>query len=1030
MRSILKHKMKFSLKVGCPANGLPACCLSPERVGWLLAAFVVMLNFAPTFGLAQESGLRFSHFTTSDGLSDNYTTSVIQDRRGFIWIGTEYGLNRFDGRSFKRYEKLGEGGLTDLNIKTIAEDADGNIWIGTQNGLNRLNSRSDVITQYFMGDGPGTIPFRWCNYLYVDKRGILWLSTEKGIARYDKATNSFRNHAVEVCKKEGRVNKFISKIFEDSKGRFWLATSYGVKLFDYQKETFQTFLFPKPDREAPSYAVVSLSESADGVMYAGTWGDGLLRFDEQMKAFVFVDCSLTTMVRLVIADIMPMRMFQTDYLWLASSHGLIAFNPETQEKTEIALPDEVLTQLCRDRQQNIWITSTNGLYKLNANSLAFRWIGLPASHSRQLVYHIIPSVLDPENVFFLSTLGGWFEFDRLTNQLKTKSLPADPRSLLVAINRWVTDSSGYWFTSMNGMGYYNPSENRLTDLTHHLAARTPYKAAHHIVASPGNKLLISLYRSGLLQLDRGTGKSELLFADTTRPDHIFGTDFGDMLTAQGGEVFFTAGGRLYVLSGSAFAFKTVGLPEHQSRTDIQKTAPDQLCLAFDKDLFVSSKLQIFRYNVGRLKRVFPKEGYADFFIERMFFTPHGKFLFITSKGVFSTDTSFQNWFNIGNRLTWSDNELITDILPCNDGALIFGARGKIGIVNDTALQSSQLPPRVVISRIKYGDNEKFMLDDSLSRIHLSYRESIEIELSGVNYTNVKEVKLYYKLEGWKDAADEFQGNNPIIYQQLPPGRYTFKTWQQNAEGHKSPESVFRFVVHPPFYLTWWFILLNIAALLSAFYLFNRYEMRKALELERLRTRIASDLHDDIGATLSAVSLYAETLKRSVGDDSPHVKNVLTKIAEGSREMVASMSDIIWSVNPENDTLERLVRRMRNFATDMCQARDILLQFGSDEALLQLKLPLESRKNVFLIFKEAINNAVKYSGAKTISVQVRTDGKTIRMVVEDDGQGFDVARVTRGNGLKNIQRRAASIGGSEVITSEPGKGTKVDLQWKT
>ena len=207
-------------------------------------------------------------------------------------------------------------------------------------------------------------------------------------------------------------------------------------------------------------------------------------------------------------------------------------------------------------------------------------------------------------------------------------------------------------------------------------------------------------------------------------------------------------------------------------------------------------------------------------------------------------------------------------------------------------------------------------------------------------------------------------------------------------------------------------------------------MKKALELERLRTRIATDLHDDIGATLSAISLYAETLKSQKSISEAQLNNILSKIGESSREMVGSMSDIVWAINPANDEGEKFVNRMRSYAADLCQAKDIRLHFGGEEDMQKVRLSLEHRKNMYLIFKESLNNAVKYSKAGNIYVNLNVQGSQLIMTIADDGVGFDMETVGKGNGLKNIHSRAAMIGAGLKLTSRTGEGTTIELKTKT
>jgi ligand-binding sensor domain-containing protein/two-component sensor histidine kinase len=993
-----------------------------------LSFIIVLLMALQASG--QHENIRFEQYTTAHGLSDNQTGAIIQDSRGFIWIGSSHGLNRFDGRFFKEYTTLGENGLTDLEIYALAEDADGFIWIGTQFGLNRLNPITEAIVQYHVGTGPGTIPYHWCNHLYVDKHRTLWLSTEKGIARYDKTTDSFTNFPVHLYGIEPKINKFISKIYEDSKGRFWLTTSYGIMLFDRQTAEVKGYIYEKNFKKGLAYPVMSVVEDSEGTIWAGTWNDGLLRFNEAADSFEVVNLPGVSSRKLIITDLSVVELNRIEYLLLATDAGLLCVNTRNGMAANFSAPEDKLESFCVDNQANLWITGSKGLYKLIQNSLAFKWLNLPDDFSRMMIYQIIPDISNPQEVFYLSTLKGWFRYNQNDHTIVPVKLPHDPGNLITTINKWIADSTGYWFTSMNGIGHYDPYANKLTDLTHLIGEGTTYKYSEYIFTDSFNRFWISVHRSGILLVDRQSLNTQMLFADRQEPGNILGSDFRDMVMLPGNKVYFASNYKMYETSSLDFTFKQFELPVSGGKTDIEKNCPDNLCVAPGNRLFVSSKLQIFEFSGTGFKKVFPVSGYADFQIEQMYSTDKGAMWFNTSKGIYKTDTSFRHWVHINSRLSWHEQEFVSALAFQGNGSVLFGARGKIGILTDSLLMPAPLPPRVVISRVKHGKEQVFFPDDAYPLIHLSHKQPVEFELATVNYYYEKEVRLFYQLVGWENDVYEHKGNMPVFYQQLPPGTYEFRAWQRNAEGVESQVTGIRFEIHSPFYLTWWFVLLNILFLTTAYYLFSRYKLKKALELERLRTRIATDLHDDIGATLSAISLYAETLKNQKGISQPQQTNILSKIGESSREMVSSMSDIVWAINPVNDDGEKFMNRMRSYAADLCQAKEIRLHFGAAEQMEKVRLPLEHRKNMYLIFKESLNNAVKYSGAGNIYVNLQVQGNNLVMTITDDGVGFNVETVRKGNGLKNLHARAEMIGAGLKLTSRPGEGTTIELKTKT
>jgi len=337
------------------------------------------------------------------------------------------------------------------------------------------------------------------------------------------------------------------------------------------------------------------------------------------------------------------------------------------------------------------------------------------------------------------------------------------------------------------------------------------------------------------------------------------------------------------------------------------------------------------------------------------------------------------------------------------------------------------PPAVIIDKIKYGQKQNYLVSIQPVEINSSYKDAIEIELSAIDFKNEKENRVLYKLDGWDKDWREITGAAIVRYDQLPPGDYVFKAKAVNTEGIQSKETVLNFSVIPPFYRTWWFIALMFLVVAGAIYAIYRFRLRKALEMERLRTRIATDLHDDIGATLSSISMYSQAIKQQLKENNPQLENVLDKMGDNSRDMVNSISDIVWAINPDNDDGEKLVQRMENYAIDICATKNIMLHFDRDEKISSAVLPLEYRKNIYLIFKEAVNNAVKYADARNIRVALNLQNRQLSLVVKDDGKGFDETTVKKGNGLKNLCIRTAEIKGTINIDATEGKGTTIFLK---
>jgi signal transduction histidine kinase len=203
-------------------------------------------------------------------------------------------------------------------------------------------------------------------------------------------------------------------------------------------------------------------------------------------------------------------------------------------------------------------------------------------------------------------------------------------------------------------------------------------------------------------------------------------------------------------------------------------------------------------------------------------------------------------------------------------------------------------------------------------------------------------------------------------------------------------------------------------------------LQQVRKLQTIRNNIASDLHDDIGSTLNSISIYSEVARQQAGKEI----HALDLIGLNSRKIIESMSDIVWTINPENDPFEKIIIRMRSFAYQLLKAKKVEYTFEVDEKLNSIALPMQVRKNFYLVFKEAITNVVKYSEASRVSIDLFEKNKTIMLRIRDNGKGIPVNAQTLGNGLMNMTRRAKEIGGELNIISANDGGTEIELMLKT
>lgn len=974
---------------------------------------------------AQNPGknLVFDQLTKKQGLADNNINFIFQDSRGFLWTASTHGISRYDGRNFKHYNTLGKNGMTDKIVNCITEDKNGNIWFGTESGLNKLDLFTEKITQYHEGKGPGTIPYRWCNYLYTDRNKNLWLSTEKGLALYHADADSFQNFSIMVHGKDDRINKFINKIVEDKEGKLWMATSYGIKAFDVKTKTCISYHKEEITGMLRENVFYTIYIDQQGIIWAGSFSEGLFKFNTATRAFEKVNIGSTLFT---ITDISEIEIQQVQYLMLATNVGLAFVKFENdQAVSPTSLTNHYLTRIFTDRQQNLWIGSRQGLFKLNSRSLAFTWIPIEIGTGfSENIFHIIPDIQKPGVDFFLTTQRGWFKYKVPTQTIIPYTLPADKNSLLPNINHYLAEANGYWFTSVKGFGFYDVVNNKLHDMS---SVALADKGTGFIVKATDSNYWVTLKRSGILVFNKITKKDTVIFGDKNKQDNTYGNVIRDMQKGSDGNIWFTAGSKLYIVNPLSFSYKTWLAPLPEEKVAESKVSPQRILFAKNGKILVYGQLKIYEFKNNQLIPLYPVKGFSDFSIEKITEDTDNNLWVQTAEGIYKTDRNFSRWESMNNLPGLEDGSIISEINTSIPEQVLFASYGKLAVLKTKLLQKSTRPLPVIISRMRFGQKENYLVSASVTNIKSSYKDAIEIELSPVDFINEHENRILYRLSGWDKDWKELTVGSMVRYEQLPPGDYTFMAKSANAAGAESAKTRLAFTVVPPFYRTWWFICLIIVVLGSGAFLFYRFRLKKALELEKMRTRIATDLHDDIGATLSSISIYSQALKSQLKESNPHLENVLDKMGENSRDMVTSMSDIVWAINPDNDDGIKLVDRMESYATDMCAAKNIQLHFNVDEKFNTLSLPLEHRKNIYLIFKEALNNAVKYSEAANTRVQLNLHSKEVLLLIEDDGKGFDEAGVKKGNGLKSMRTRAKEIEGNLVIRSCEGKGTTISLQ---
>ncbi|MCA1557835.1 MAG: histidine kinase, partial [Acidobacteria bacterium] len=391
-------------------------------------------------------------------------------------------------------------------------------------------------------------------------------------------------------------------------------------------------------------------------------------------------------------------------------------------------------------------------------------------------------------------------------------------------------------------------------------------------------------------------------------------------------------------------------------------------------------------------------------------------------------------FTSGDGLIWTE---VSVAFTDHHGALWFGTHEGLSRLSPE-LERAQAPPAILINRLFVDGVQRAISElgeTSLSGLVLEPNQNqIQIDFLSIDFSAGEAVRYQYMLEGADRDWSAPISQRTVNYANLRPGSYTFKVRALSGDRMMSERPAqLAFRILPPIWQRWWFLTLAGLALATLLHFIYRFRVRRLIELERVRTRIATDLHDDIGASLSRMAILSEVVKRQTGTNGEQSTAMLTEIADSARGLVDSMSDIVWSIDPRRDDLKSVVQRVRQFASDVLEARGIEWEFRVPEELERIRLGPEQRRHLYLIFKEPINNIARHADCRRVALSIDVDARSLRCEITDDGRGFTpkapgepASNGRGGHGLVNMRARASETGGQMEFDSEPGKGTRLKL----
>ncbi|MES2732288.1 MAG: two-component regulator propeller domain-containing protein [Bacteroidota bacterium] len=983
-------------------------------------------------GWAQLPSISFENITTKEGLPSNTVLCATKDHQGFMWFGTRRCPTRYDGATFRNFLQIETNFVTGL-----AADSNHHVWASTDRSsvctidVNTLEMLS--VKELLPEDDNQT------GFFFIDSRQQGWYSDRSGVNRVDLKTRKKKHYPF-------RQTTYVwvkASFLEDKQHNIWVVGSdNGLFQYNRVKDTLVCVLgvdSPDPSRREP---IVFNTGCVDqqGLLWMGSQNRGLIQYNPTTHAYKML--ALTDTDNFVNAVEEGWDENGQRILWIGDKKGLSIFRPEQQKLYRFpALFSGAyeVYDIFRDPQEGIvWICTSEGVLKYHPRSNFIQTIQIPPGlvDFPVTVNTFLQDKTDTTGKTWWLGLShtGMLRWNRQTNQFTLVAFsPAgsapetrwmvqrDDGTLWIGVNRW-----GY---TGDGLVVFDPRRNQFLQTPLSKLANRYYSVPFFMYGlfDQHQRLWIGNSDEGIHVLDEKLLKDVSPWDSLTQANLIKNNNLiNDMRLDRQGRVWLaTLNGVYYVDAHKRGFVKADSLAPGVQLHDL---AAISIFADHRNNLWAARWGSVTKRENGSIKTVLTTEnGLYDRENQGLAEDWWGNIWIGNYEGLHSYNPHTQRLI----RFTESDgllsNNTLQRLYAGGGKELLIGQKNAINLLKIEKLLEQKQAPQVAVSAFKIHEQERHL--DLSKPIRLKRSENaFSVDFIALNYTKLQNNQYAYYLEGFEKKWNYIGSNHLAYYTNLDPGRYTLHLKAGDAFGNWNKNEIrLQLVILPAFYETWWFQLLVLAAIVAFLYGFYRFRINQLLRLQQMRNRISADLHDEIGASLSGIGIMGMMAQKTIKEPNP-AAHFLERMVEEAHQISTSLDDIVWSINPKNDGLANLIARMARYASELFEAKGIDYQLEIPEHVEQMKLTMEQRRDFYLIFKEAINNLVKYARCDQAQVEISFSRHQLRLIVRDNGIGFDPDAHSDRNGIRNLKKRSENLKGTLRIQSALGRGTEIQLEF--
>jgi ligand-binding sensor domain-containing protein len=968
----------------------------------------------------------FSHLTTAEGLASNFVNSVVQDKDGYIWIGTINGLQRYDGNSFTTFSHK-KNNLTSIPsdlVQIVYRDKKQRMWIvSADNSVGIFDTRSfKYIDVPFSPKGKSKVYIE--KYFLETAAGEVYLHERKtAFYKYDERTGKFTIAGDLVPAPKGWLVDQIQ--YDNSIKKYWAAADSGIVLYDpttkhlnYRGHNIDND--PAIKAFEKGIATFNIFLDSKSNIYFYSWPPAtsipiIHKYERQANSYK--QYSLQKEIGLKYHEIIQLLEQRNGRLWIMGNPFIAEWRngptPFLSIPNEYKSPQSIkfdrITFSYEDRQNNVWIATDNGLYYFNPNAELFDNYSLIKADTKQSVEGAVQTVLETNDKMLVSTWNnGFYCYDRNMSSIRvppsiTQFAPLNPfwdmLKHSMTGNIWLVQQAG-------SLIVYNPLKEKAAFYKPDVVNKSTIR---QVVED----------KQGDIWLGTQSGKIIKWNHNGNNPAN------GYSLVYQGGRVyklfidnkgFLWAGtekGLLKINTSTGAVVKTF-TESGATQEQLSKDAVSEIIQYDDSTLIaLAGSINIIHLNTNKVTWIGTPEGLPSNSAVSGVKDADGILWLGMVNGLCRVNLK-KKLFSLYDKrdgITY-DNFDVASAYNLSNNRILFTTSHNFFIFNPAAVTKASTPLPATITQL-IADNRIMPIDSVMQQgaLTLPYaKNAISIAFSALNYTRQKKLNYYYMLEGLNKEWI-LSTSTKVDYNYLPPGKYKFKVRTENADGIMSGESVsFPIIIRAAFWRTWWFYALIFLVVVAGLFAFDRERMNRIRAVEQTRVTIASSLHEEINTGLKNINILSEMAKIKWDEDMQRSKEMVDQISQKSFQMVVNIDDLLWTINPGNDDFKNTIDRLHEFISALKSRYEAYIKMEVDKDVYALKLSMQIRHDFYVVLREVLRLAVVTGNGKSVLVNIDLVKPTLIAKVKEETITIDINQTSIAKKIDELKKKVAAIGG--------------------